>query len=84
MRYVALYVLAVQVNFVVVAKPDYSVNAVEIVYPLVVTLLRYKVIAVVDILAVYCTDRRNSVLACAYSVYVVGIVNAILLIGVAK
>ena len=49
MRYVALDVFAVQVNFVVVAKPCYSVNAVYVIYPLVVTLLCYKVIAVVDV-----------------------------------
>ena len=49
MRYVALYVLAVQVSYSVVAEARYSVYAVEVVYPLCTALLGNQIVSVINI-----------------------------------
>ena len=67
MRYVALYVLTVQVCFTVVIEPCYSVYAVDIVYPIITALFCYKVVSVVDVFGKYTVMY----LASAYSVNVV-------------
>ena len=47
MSNITLYVLAVQVSYSVVAEARYAVYAVDIVYPIIAALFRYKVIAIV-------------------------------------
>lgn len=67
-----------------VVKSCYTVYAVDIVYPLVITLFRNKVISVVDKLRIDCSYRRYGVFTCSNAVDVVGVFCIILVVAVSK